>query len=186
MPEGTPPRKRAATGSEIAPVAVALDHPQIIQLLTVVCARLERDLAELRRIDQEREEAIAAAEAAAAEAVKNPKPPEKDVFRQREGYIAECDLGVTTLCGSWFHRYDNGQIKWQGIVVAEPQPGCYLVELHNWKDGGSAHQRVVTLKAIAEAEEGYEWRFYDSDEWMRMAGTDVGSSVWEADREHAS
>lgn len=88
--------------------------------------------------------------------------------RERERDIVERPLDPNSLVGSWFHRLEDDRIIWQGCVVAEVQAGVYLLELHNWRDGASAHQRLATIQQMTSDDE--EWRFYDADEWMKMAG----------------
>lgn len=70
-------------------------------------------------------------------------------------------LAPNSLVGSYFHG-DQGR-QWQGCVVAEPQPGVYLVELFSWVAGQSTEQRIVSLSAMGG------WRFYDTAEWMNAA-----------------
>jgi len=87
--------------------------------------------------------------------------PPTEHGRNRLRFVTEvCDLTAESLVGSWFHAAMDyeGVPERQGAVVAEPQPGMYLV------DEGT-HQRVVTIQEMME--EG--WVFYDSDNAMRVA-----------------
>jgi hypothetical protein len=86
----------------------------------------------------------------------------------------EFSLVPVTLVGSWFHRLENGEIVWQGVVVAEPQAGVYLVQLDRQEPGVENVQRLVTLQQMATDDDGYEWRFYDSEELARNA---FGASI---------
>jgi hypothetical protein len=141
-----------------------LASPALDRLLTAAADLIESlaaERAKAERQDTEAEELQEQAQAAIGELE----------TRTREKSVQECALAPLTLVGSWFHKLEAGRIVWQGSVVAEVQPGCYLLELHNWQDERSAHQRLVTIKDIAEQEPGFEYRFYDSVEWMRLAGT---------------
>lgn len=70
-------------------------------------------------------------------------------------------LEPNSLVGSYFHSFGpEGQLDRQGAVVAEPQPGLYLVELFEWLAGGSSCQRLVRV------EDMLDWQFYDTAEWM--------------------
>lgn len=90
--------------------------------------------------------------------------------RDRKALAAEVELHPGSLVGSWFHKLEADEMVWQGIVVAEPQPGTYLVEVDGSIPGASKVQRVVCLDAMeGDVEDGFEWRFYDTDEQMREA-----------------
>lgn len=65
-----------------------------------------------------------------------------------------------SLVGSFFHA--NPERGWQGQVVAEPQPGLYLVELYSWLSGRPNGQKLIgAATMLAE-----DWQFYDSAEKM--------------------
>lgn len=65
-----------------------------------------------------------------------------------------------SLVGSFFHA--NAARGWQGVVVAEPQPGLYLVELFSWLTGHPNGQKLIgAATMLAE-----DWTFYDSAEEM--------------------
>lgn len=94
--------------------------------------------------------------------------------------LAAGELRRDSLVGSFFHTdADRG---WQGMVVAEPQPGTYLVELFSWIAGESTAQQLVTLAQMLEA----EWRFYDTSEWMRNAYDHGVSQRWDLERQETS
>jgi hypothetical protein len=95
--------------------------------------------------------------------------------RSRYDDIKACSLDPTSLVGSYFHRLDGAErLMWQGIVVGEPQPGIYLVQLFDWV-GERGHQRVVTILDITQGDG--EWRFYDTEEWMALAYERPSSTV---------
>jgi hypothetical protein len=151
----TPARK---TPAPAAPLLAGL--PALERLLTAAAEWLEGVNEERKTFQIAVEEAEAAVNALA----------ENDHAREREESIQECALGPHSLVGSWFHKLEGGNVCWQGSVVAEPQPGVYLLELHNWQNGKSAHQRLVSIREMAEQEAGWEYRWYDEAEWMRLAG----------------
>lgn len=46
-------------------------------------------------------------------------------------------------------------------VIAQVEPGVYLVELYEWMVGTPVFERLVTVTEMLG------WWFYDSNEWMR-------------------
>jgi predicted GIY-YIG superfamily endonuclease len=65
-----------------------------------------------------------------------------------------------TLVGSYFlSGYERG---WHGCVVAEPQPGIYLVETFSWIVPDSVCQILVPLREMVSE----KWQFFDTPEWM--------------------
>jgi hypothetical protein len=83
--------------------------------------------------------------------------------RKRREDVLACPLSPVSLVGSWFHKIEGGEITWQGVVIGEPQPGIYLLEVLDWKHGAPVEQRLYKLDHMVEE----QWRFFDSDEWMR-------------------
>lgn len=87
--------------------------------------------------------------------------------RDRRKAIEQVDLAPESLVGSWFVRLEADVPNWQGLVIGEPQPGAYLVEL---EQGSSLPdpQRVISLVAMVgeNADDGYAWLFFDSQEQM--------------------
>lgn len=74
-----------------------------------------------------------------------------------------------TLVGSWFHRLENDVIVWQGAVVAEPRSGVYLVQIDKLDTGAENVQRLIPLERMVADEDGYDWRFYDSEDAAKAA-----------------
>ena len=74
-----------------------------------------------------------------------------------------------SLVGSWFHRLDNDRMVWQGAVVAEVAPGTYLLQIDRLDAGADNVQRLVPLTALTNDEDGYDWRFYDSEREAQIA-----------------
>lgn len=107
---------------------------------------------------------------------RNEEEGKPDVLRDRAALAAEVELNPQNLVGSYFHRIENGEMVWGGIVVGEirsgPEDTIYLV--HVYGDGleGSPKagaQVAITLSRMLAKDEGYEWRFYDTEEAMREA-----------------
>lgn len=74
-----------------------------------------------------------------------------------------------SLVGHYFHSMvpnPNGDVNlpivcWQGLVVANPEPGWYLLQLFGWMMGEEVERRVVHIADMKD------WRFYESAEEMR-------------------
>lgn len=93
-------------------------------------------------------------------------PPEK---QGRKAFLAACDLDPGSLVGSWFHRLENDCIVWQGQVVGEPQAGVYLMQIDKLMPGASDVQRLFKMDVLTNDDDGYDWRFYDSESKARAA-----------------
>jgi hypothetical protein len=76
---------------------------------------------------------------------------------------AEFEFSIASLVGSWCHRLENDRIVWQGVIVAEPQPGVYLLQIDKLDIGAEHVQRLVTVAQMTSDEDGYDWRFYDTE-----------------------
>lgn len=81
-----------------------------------------------------------------------------------------------SLVGSFFHGCATR--GWQGLVVAEPHPGVYLLELFSWVMGEASHQQLIRIDVMAD--EG--WQFYDTAEWMNDSYHYGLKQQWEAER----
>ena len=84
--------------------------------------------------------------------------------RNRMDDVSSADLRPDSLVGSYFLGNDQ-----QGMVVAEPTPGVYLVEMADWIVGASTTQRLVgiAIQRLVGIEAMAEWRFFDTAERMR-------------------
>ena len=59
------------------------------------------------------------------------------------------------LVGKYFHSAnETNQIEWQGVVIGEPHPGWYLVQLFEWASGYPSVQRLVPIEKMIG------WLFY--------------------------
>ncbi|CAB4197725.1 hypothetical protein UFOVP1313_28 [uncultured Caudovirales phage] len=88
------------------------------------------------------------------------------VIRDRVQFVSsdEFSFSPNSLIGSWFHRLENDQIVWQGVVVGEPAAGVYLISVEVLAPGAENVQRLIDLRQMTRDEEGYDWRFYDNSE----------------------
>ena len=68
-----------------------------------------------------------------------------------------------SLEGKFFHSFKDGEISWQGYVVAEQSDGYYLVQLFEWVLGEPSTQKVVHIGSMAD------WEFYSSSDEMNDA-----------------
>lgn len=94
-----------------------------------------------------------------AEGLENLEEGTNTAAHDRRTFVLGCDLSPASLVGSWFIAAD----EW-GLVVGEPQPGMYLVELIIGVRR-DLEQRVATLREMHED----RWRFYDTKEAMDKA-----------------
>jgi hypothetical protein len=91
--------------------------------------------------------------------------------RDRRKLAAEVELDPMSLVGSYCHRVENGEIVWAGIVVGEVQPGRYLIELDGCLEGAKSRsvQVIQSIDSLLAKDEGYEWRFYNTELAMKDA-----------------
>jgi hypothetical protein len=94
-----------------------------------------------------------------------------EMRRNRRGQleVEDFELNPMSLVGSWFHRTDGGDPVEQGMVVAEVQPGTYLLDVEpaiGIKRKGNVAQ-VQRLVKIDQLLGDGEYRFYDTEEQMR-------------------
>jgi hypothetical protein len=63
------------------------------------------------------------------------------------------------LVGKYFHSAnETNKVEWQGLVIGEPHPGWYLVQLFEWVSGEPSVQRLVPIEKMIG------WLFYpDAD-----------------------
>jgi hypothetical protein len=92
---------------------------------------------------------------------------EEAAGKSRKGWIVSPDFAFNpaSLVGSWFHSLENDEIVEQGVVVAEPQPGVYLVQLDKLAPGAEQVQVLMTLDTMVSNEN----RFYDNENEARSA-----------------
>jgi hypothetical protein len=59
------------------------------------------------------------------------------------------------LVGKYFHSAnETNKIEWQGVVIGEPHPGWYLVQLFEWASGEPTVQKLVPIEKMVG------WLFY--------------------------
>jgi hypothetical protein len=94
-----------------------------------------------------------------------------ELRRDRRGQLEleDFELNPMSMVGSFFHRTDGGYPAEEGMVVAEPQPGHYLLDVRaatGLKLQGAVAQTQRLVKIDAMLGDG-EYRFYDTEEQMR-------------------
>jgi hypothetical protein len=97
-----------------------------------------------------------------------PEPEPVTDGRERKKLALEVELNPASLVGSTFIRVENGEAVWWGVIVGEPQAGMYLCQVDSGLPGGKA-QVVFSLERMESKDEGYEFRFFDTEEAMRDA-----------------
>src|ERR1041384_1672747 len=62
---------------------------------------------------------------------------------------AETVTKTEKLVGKYFHSAnETNKIEWQGVVIGEPHPGWYLVQLFEWASGDPSVQRLVSIEKM--------------------------------------
>ena len=70
------------------------------------------------------------------------------------------------LVGKYFHgANESNKVEWQGVVIGEPQPGWYLVQLFDWTSGKPSVQRLVPIEKMNA------WLFYPDRAAMTSSST---------------
>ena len=84
----------------------------------------------------------------------------------RRKLAQDVDLNPQSLCGS-YALYEGDTVK-EALVVAEVQPGVYLLEFNNLVTGEAEYQKLYTIKDLhAMDNDGGTWTFYDSKAAVR-------------------
>ena len=74
---------------------------------------------------------------------------------------AEMPWKPEKVVGKYFHSVnETNKIEWQGVVIGEPQPGWYLVQLFDWTSEEPTVQRLVPIEKMIG------WLFYPDAEAM--------------------
>jgi hypothetical protein len=65
------------------------------------------------------------------------------------------------LLGKYFQSAnEDNKIEWQGMVIGEPHPGWFLVQLFEWASGEPSVQRLVPIEKMIG------WLFYSDADAM--------------------
>jgi len=69
------------------------------------------------------------------------------------------------LVNQFFHSIDpvEKKVHWQGVVVGNPEPGWYLIQLFEWLMGGPSNRALVRIEDMKG------WLFYGSAEEMQFS-----------------
>jgi hypothetical protein len=79
---------------------------------------------------------------------------------------AEAVTKTEKLVGKYFHSVnENNKVEWQGVVIGEPHPGWYLVQLLEWASGEPGVQRLVPIEKMIG------WLFYPDRDSMASSST---------------
>jgi hypothetical protein len=94
------------------------------------------------------------------------EPPGGD--RDRKALALESALGPDSLCGSWVLCFEDEVVTLQALVVGEPQPGIYIIEVFDQIDSeskvrGGKYQKPMHINEFLEG----DYRFFDNDVWVR-------------------
>ena len=83
---------------------------------------------------------------------------------QRNGKAGRLFAPVTLL-GQCFHSIgkDDGQVEWQGVVIGNPEPGWYLLQLFEWAMGEPNVRRLVQIEDMEH------WLFYEDSDAMKFS-----------------
>jgi hypothetical protein len=98
------------------------------------------------------------------------EPAEDEVMtegRDRAELAESIELNPLSLVGSWFLRIEATAPTQWGIVVGEPQAGCYLIEIHD--NGSPVEQKLVPITYLVVADTNDVWSFFNTEEAMRSA-----------------
>jgi hypothetical protein len=88
---------------------------------------------------------------------------------RRQVVLELMERGPTSLCGSWALYRSDDQTE-QALIVAEPQPGVYLIEVYDLISDEPRAQRLVKLDELVKVDdEGGKWTFYDDHAAVRAA-----------------
>lgn len=70
-----------------------------------------------------------------------------------------------SLVGQFFHSIDkqSGKVEWQGVVIGNPEPGFYYVQLFEWEAGEESVRRVVPFSDMIP------WLFYEDSDAMNFS-----------------
>ena len=79
---------------------------------------------------------------------------------------AETVTKTEKLVGKYFHgANENNKVECQGVVIGEPHPGWYLVQLFDWASGNPSVQRLVPIEKMIA------WLFYPDRDAMASSST---------------
>lgn len=91
----------------------------------------------------------------------------------RDNMTVESKFSADSLVGSFFHGNE-----WQGLVVAEPVKGIYLVQMLSWADGCPTNQQLIRIEQMLTQ----KWMFYSDNKEMVERYNRIGRRVFQ-DRE---
>jgi hypothetical protein len=82
---------------------------------------------------------------------------------------AEMSDKTEKVVGKYFQSADEtNKVEWQGVVIGEPHPGWYLVQLFEWTSGEPSVQRLVPIEKMID------WLFYPDARAMTVGSKGRG------------
>jgi len=74
-------------------------------------------------------------------------------------------VASSALLGQFFHSIgkDDNQVEWQGVIIGNPEPGWYLLQLFEWAMGEPNVRRLVRIEDMEH------WLFYEDAEAMKFS-----------------
>lgn len=74
-----------------------------------------------------------------------------------------------TLVGKFFLGFnEDGHLRWQGVVTAEPAPGFVLIQFFDFIFGQPRNEKLITVEQMVG------WTFYDdADDWREAADSQI-------------
>lgn len=93
--------------------------------------------------------------------------------RNRRELAEQAPLDPNGLPGSWFIRIQDDEMDSWGIVLGEPQPGFFLVEITEGsvlagREQTVRYQQLFTVEKMTKE----NWRFYDTAEDLHVGFAD--------------
>jgi hypothetical protein len=83
------------------------------------------------------------------------------------------------LVGKYFHSAnESNKIEWQGVVIGEPHPSWYLVQLFEWASGEPNVQRLVPIEKMIG------WSFYPDAGAMTFGSKGPPQRITEPSQAH--
>ena len=69
----------------------------------------------------------------------------------------------TDLVNQMFYAVEKDKVTWQGVVIGNPEPGWYLIQLFSHVTGNPTNQRLVRIDSMGE------WLFFDDLDQMEYS-----------------
>jgi hypothetical protein len=111
----------------------------------------------------------AAVEAQAQEHDVETASPDTVEREPRRTAAIEAPFNPLSLAGSWALYHSDAKTV-QALIVGEPQPGFYLLELYDLISDKPLGQRITKIDDLAKRDDdGGQWAFFDDHKSVREA-----------------